>query len=67
MNLDEILEALDADTQAYLRLLLVGAGQGLDGRDKDLGKLLGSLGPINRDLAELNREVAERKREPRAA
>src|SRR5215211_3435221 len=31
VNLDEILDGLDTDTQAYLRLLLVGAGQGLDG------------------------------------
>jgi phospholipid/cholesterol/gamma-HCH transport system substrate-binding protein len=61
VNLDEILAALDSDTQAYLRLLLVGAGQGLDGRDKELGKLLGSLGPINKDLAELNSQVAQRK------
>jgi phospholipid/cholesterol/gamma-HCH transport system substrate-binding protein len=61
VNLDEILAALDTDTQAYLRLLLVGAGHGLDGRDKDLGRLLGGLGPINRDLAKLNSEVAKRK------
>ena len=54
VNLDEILEALDGDTQAYLRLLLVGAGKGLEGRGKDLGELLGTLGPINRDLAKLN-------------
>ena len=47
VNLDEVLEALDSDTQAYLRLLLVGAGKGLEGRDEDLGKLLGGLGPIN--------------------
>lgn len=60
--LDQILDMLDADTQAYLRLLLVGGGKGLDGRDRDLGRLLGSLGPINRDLARLNRLVAQRKR-----
>lgn len=59
--LDEILAALDADTQAYLRLLLVGAGKGLDGRDKELGELLGGLGPINRDLAQLNRQVSQRR------
>jgi phospholipid/cholesterol/gamma-HCH transport system substrate-binding protein len=64
-NLDEILEALDADTQAYLRLLLVGAGQGLDGRDEDLGKLLGGLGPINDDLRQLNSEVASRQQNVR--
>ena len=61
VNLDQILGALDADTQAYLRLLLVGAGRGLDGRDEELGKLLGSIGPINRDLAELNELVATRR------
>jgi len=61
VNLDEILTALDSDTQAYLRLLLVGAGEGLDGRGKDLGKVLGSLGPITKDLDAINRKVAERK------
>jgi phospholipid/cholesterol/gamma-HCH transport system substrate-binding protein len=60
-SVDQILAALDGDTRAYLRLLLVGGGQGLNGRGKDLGKLLGSLGPINRGLARLNTEVAKRK------
>src|SRR3954453_6919912 len=31
-NVDQILSALDGDTRSYLRLLLVGAGQGLNGR-----------------------------------
>ena len=61
VELNEILEALDGDTQAYLRMLLVGAGKGLDGRARDLGELLGSFGPINRDLEKLNSKVAERK------
>ena len=61
VELHEILEFLDGDTQAYLRLLLVGAGKGLDARGRDLGELLGSLGPINRDLDKLNSKVAERK------
>jgi phospholipid/cholesterol/gamma-HCH transport system substrate-binding protein len=59
--LDQVLDALDTDTRAYLRLLLVGGGEGLRGRGKDLGELLGSLGPVNRDLAKLNSEVAKRK------
>jgi phospholipid/cholesterol/gamma-HCH transport system substrate-binding protein len=63
VNLDTILEGLDADTQAYLRLLLVGAGKGLEGRGRDLGEVLGSLGPLNRDLARLNSKVAQRKAE----
>ncbi|MFN2612433.1 MAG: MlaD family protein [Solirubrobacterales bacterium] len=61
VNLDQILEALDGDSRAYLRMLLVGGGEGLRGRGKDLGRLLGSLGPINRDLAQLNGAVAQRK------
>jgi len=61
VNLDQILEALDSDTQAYLRLLLVGAGKGLEGRGRDLGEVLGSLGPINESLAQLNSKVAQRK------
>ncbi|MDX6662917.1 MAG: phospholipid/cholesterol/gamma-HCH transport system substrate-binding protein, partial [Solirubrobacterales bacterium] len=61
VNLDQVLEALDSDTQAYLRTLLVGGGEGLKGRGKDLGKLLGNLGPLNRQLAKLNGEVAKRK------
>ena len=60
--LDEILAALDDDSQAYLRLLLVGGAQGLDGRGRDLGRLLGNLGPINRDLELVSREAAKRRR-----
>jgi phospholipid/cholesterol/gamma-HCH transport system substrate-binding protein len=60
-NVDEILSALDGDTRDYLRLLLTQGGEGLNGRGKDLGKLLGSLGPINRGLARINTEVAKRK------
>jgi phospholipid/cholesterol/gamma-HCH transport system substrate-binding protein len=61
VNLDEVLQLLDTDTRGYLRLLLVGGGEGLDGRGRDLGEVLGSLGPLNRDLARLNGEVAKRK------
>jgi len=60
VNLDEVLAALDGDSQAYLRTLIVGAGQGLAGRDRDLGKMLAALGPVNRDLDELSTEVAKR-------
>lgn len=61
VNVDDLLSALDSDTQAYLRLLLVGAGKGLDGRGEDLGKVLGSLGPLTEDLDEISSKVAERK------
>lgn len=58
--LDQVLDALDNDNQAYLRTILIGAGKGLEGRGRDLGRVLGSLGPINRDLDRLNSRVAER-------
>ena len=61
VNVDDLLAALDTDTQAYLRLLLVGAGKGLDGRGEDLGRVLGSLGPLTKDLDAINSKVAERK------
>jgi phospholipid/cholesterol/gamma-HCH transport system substrate-binding protein len=61
VNLDEVLGALDNDTRAYLRLLLVSGGQALHGRDKDLGRLHGSLGPLSRDIDRINSKVAERK------
>jgi phospholipid/cholesterol/gamma-HCH transport system substrate-binding protein len=60
VNLDQILQALDKDTQAYLRTLIVGAGQGLKGQSRNLGRVLGGLGPINHELAKLNREVGAR-------
>ena len=65
VNLDEILELLDTDTRDYLRALIVGAGQGLEGEGERLGKLLGSIGPVNRDLRRINSKVAERRAELR--
>src|SRR5262249_25050655 len=61
VNLDEVLAALDGDSRAYLRILLNTGGQALNGQSQNLGKLLGGLGPINRDLNRLNSMVAERR------
>lgn len=36
VNFDEFLSVMDADTRDYLQLLLNGAGEGLNGRGKDL-------------------------------
>jgi phospholipid/cholesterol/gamma-HCH transport system substrate-binding protein len=60
VNLDEVLAALDGDSQAYLRSLIVGAGEGLRGRGRDLARMLKALGPINSSLDKLNTEVAKR-------
>ncbi len=61
-NADEVLEALDSDTRAYLKLLINGAGKGLEGRDDDLRQVFARLGPLHRDLDRLNTEVVKRKR-----
>ena len=45
-----MLAALDADTRAYLKLLITGAGKGLEGRGNDLREVFKRLGPMHRDL-----------------
>ncbi len=62
VNADEVLEALDTDTRAYLGLLINGAGLGLKERDYDLRQVFARLGPLHRDLRTLNTEVVKRKR-----
>ena len=58
---DEIYSALDADTRPYLKLLVVGAGKGLDGRGDDLREVFRRLEPIHRDLARVTRATARRR------
>ncbi len=61
INPDEILRMLDGDTRSYLRLLLAGAGRGLEGRGGDLRDLLARFEPTHRDLARFNGAVAQRR------
>jgi phospholipid/cholesterol/gamma-HCH transport system substrate-binding protein len=58
---DEFLAALDSDTRNYLKLLISGAGKGLDGRGTDLREVLRRLGPLHKDLARVSRAVADRR------
>src|ERR671917_2477414 len=60
---DEVLEALDTDTRAYLQLLINGAGKGLRGRGGDLREVLARLGPLHRDIAKVNGAFASRRKE----
>ena len=62
---DEFLAVLDSDTRNYLKLLISGAGKGLDGRGTDLREVLRRLGPLHRDLARVSRAVAERRQNMR--
>jgi phospholipid/cholesterol/gamma-HCH transport system substrate-binding protein len=62
INPDEVLSSLDADTRAYLDLLVNGAGQGLKTNGgSELAKLLERFLPTHRDLARLNVVVAQRQ------
>jgi phospholipid/cholesterol/gamma-HCH transport system substrate-binding protein len=58
---DEFLAVLDSDTRNYLKLLISGAGKGLDHRGTDLREVLRRLGPVHRDIARVSKAVAERR------
>jgi phospholipid/cholesterol/gamma-HCH transport system substrate-binding protein len=58
---DEILSALDHDTRSYLKLLISGAGKGLDGRGGDLRRTLARFEPLHRDLARVSAAIARRR------
>jgi phospholipid/cholesterol/gamma-HCH transport system substrate-binding protein len=58
---DEILATLDADTRAYLKLLLNGGGEGLGGRGTELSAGLRRLEPFARDVARINSALAKRR------
>jgi len=58
---DEFLAALDSDTRNYLKLLISGAGKGLEGRGTDLREVLKRLGPLHKDLARVSKAVAARR------
>jgi phospholipid/cholesterol/gamma-HCH transport system substrate-binding protein len=58
---DEIYEALDEDTRPYLKLLVSGAGKGLDGRGDDLNQVFRRFEPLHRDLARVMEATAQRR------
>ena len=61
VNPDEFLAMLDADTRDYLRLLINGAGKGLENRGTDLREVFRLFEPTHRDLARVNGAVAGRR------
>jgi phospholipid/cholesterol/gamma-HCH transport system substrate-binding protein len=58
---DELFAALDHDTRDYLKLLISGAGKGLEGRGSDLQETFARLGPLHRDLERVSTAVARRR------
>ena len=61
VNTDEFLAMLDADTRDYLKLLITGAGRGLEGRGRDLREVFRLFEPTHRDLARVSSAIASRR------
>src|SRR5215216_4310186 len=64
VNPDEVLAALDADTQQFLKLLLANGAEALDpdqGRDVKLSNALRRLDPFARDIARISGALAVRR------
>jgi phospholipid/cholesterol/gamma-HCH transport system substrate-binding protein len=61
INPDEIFSVLDTDTRDYLKLLVNGAGRGLQGRGNDLQDVFRRFEPTHRDLARVAQAVATRR------
>mgnify|MGYP000209192834 CR=1 FL=1 len=58
---DQILASLDADTRAYLQLLIQGGAEGLGGRGEEFSAGLRRFEPLGRDLARINTGLAKRR------
>ena len=64
VNPDEVLAALDADTQAFLKLLVSGGGEALDpeqGRGVKLSNALRQFEPLARSVKQISGGLAERR------
>ena len=61
VKFEEILATLDRDTRDYLRLLVQGAGGGLDGRGDDLAKTFKRFEPGARELRNLTTALEDRR------
>ncbi len=61
VDLDEILAELDARTRDYVTLLANGAGEGLEGRGRNLARVFERFGPTIRDLSRVNHAVSKER------
>jgi phospholipid/cholesterol/gamma-HCH transport system substrate-binding protein len=62
VNPDEVLAALDADTQAFLKLLLAGGGEALGGdRGVKFGLALRQFEPLARNAAQISGALVDRR------
>ena len=61
VKFEEILASLDRDTRDYLRLLVQGAGGGLDGAGDDLAKTFKRFEPGARELRQITTALEDRR------
>ncbi len=61
IDADELLSVLDSDTREYFRALLATAEQGLDGRGKDVRRLLKALGPTSDQINDITGLIVKRR------
>lgn len=61
LNPDEVFAALDADTRAYLQLLVGGGGEGLGGEGERLAAALRRLDPTARSARRIFAALRERR------
>ncbi len=60
INVDQFLASLDAETRAYVQLLLAGAAQGLHGNSANLSAAFKRFDPLARESQKLTRLLALR-------
>lgn len=64
VNPDEVLASLDADSQAFLKLLLAGGADAVDpekGRDLKLSAALRQFSPLARNVSQISDGLAQRR------
>jgi phospholipid/cholesterol/gamma-HCH transport system substrate-binding protein len=61
VNPDEVLASLDADTRAFLRLLLADGAKALGGRGEEFSAVLRRFEPTVRDIAKFQGALASRR------
>jgi phospholipid/cholesterol/gamma-HCH transport system substrate-binding protein len=62
LNSDDLTDALDTDTRAWLDSLVHGLGQGTAGRTQDVRGLIRALGPTATETRQLGDALAARRR-----
>ncbi|MGE4426160.1 MAG: MlaD family protein [Solirubrobacteraceae bacterium] len=60
--LGDLLSTLDGDTRTFLTSMLVGLGQGTEGRAPDIRRLLVALGPTTAEVRRISTALERRRR-----